>query len=521
MTELELLEFWTRPGILWYYECCEVTICCLIDREKTASNIFTILSFESSKIEQRRKAAFRTQPNEWVSRNTHLAVVQYQVTIEEALSICEQFCNNTTHLHTPLGLLNLGELSRWPNVFVPVDSTVLIPLNRVIKNNFVGGSMIAEWHGKDNHAVEALTDKEIKKAVQRIKKIVPIDLLTISDRIGNIIVQFPARIAHCSLIGSEKSTTCDVVFDERSIDLQRYIIHVYTDHDRTLICTSSAVIASSHKMQISLERTAGPYRISVLDIQNNIPVLVQTTSLMNRITTNFQFCGNADTVRTIRMPNGSSTQIVINTNHTSLVEQKNEEWDSKIKQRRYREHFSELNRTKEFIRYGGKNRVSERRQALCDLRSLMNVPAQKRVCLWDPFLSANDLLETWYHTTAYGLELRAISSSRGINIKNQSVHDWKEEQRRVLLENSNQYGINLNWRMQHDSFGYTFHDRFLIVIDSNEGPRVWSLGTSVNSIGKKHHILQAVANPGYITDDFEELWNQLSDEECEVWSSRI
>lgn len=89
----------------------------------------------------------------------------------------------------------------------------------------------------------------------------------------------------------------------------------------------------------------------------------------------------------------------------------------------------------------------------------------------------------------------------------------------MLAGGSNQLGIDLRWRIQHSRFGFSFHDRFLILIPQEGPPRVWSLGTSVNSFGKKHHILQQVSNPRYTLDDFEELWAALEDGSCQIWDS--
>lgn len=129
-------------------------------------------------------------------------------------------------------------------------------------------------------------------------------------------------------------------------------------------------------------------------------------------------------------------------------------------------------------------------------------------------------METWYYTDTYGLELRAITSNEIAKKKKISVNDWISEQRDILREGSNQYGINLQWRVQHDLFGFSFHDRFLILLPNGDRPRAWSLGTSINSFGKTHHIFQAVSNPGYIADDFEDLWDRLSDTSCQIWNSR-
>lgn len=56
-----------------------------------------------------------------------------------------------------------------------------------------------------------------------------------------------------------------------------------------------------------------------------------------------------------------------------------------------------------------------------------------------------------------------------------------------------------------------------MVIREGEKPRVWSIGTSINSLGKKHHIIQSVEHPQIIVDAFEELWDELDSEECLVW----
>jgi hypothetical protein len=89
-------------------------------------------------------------------------------------------------------------------------------------------------------------------------------------------------------------------------------------------------------------------------------------------------------------------------------------------------------------------------------------------------------------------------------------------------ERSNHYGIHAELRCQWGEHGYNFHDRFLMVLRSDrEKPCVWSLGTSINSLGKKHHIIQSVEHPQMIVDTFEELWNDLNVPECLVWKRGI
>ena len=48
---------------------------------------------------------------------------------------------------------------------------------------------------------------------------------------------------------------------------------------------------------------------------------------------------------------------------------------------------------------------------------------------------------------------------------------------------------------------------FLMVLNLDQDTSsVWSLGTSVNSLGNKHHIIQSVEHPQMMIDAFEELW---------------
>jgi len=98
--------------------------------------------------------------------------------------------------------------------------------------------------------------------------------------------------------------------------------------------------------------------------------------------------------------------------------------------------------------------------------------------------------------------------------------NWKEEQK-LLFENSgNNLELNFEFRCQVEHHGYLFHDRFIIFPDDLNKPQVWSLGTSVNSFGKGHHILQKVSNPIIIQKAFEQLWDELEEPICLVWKSK-
>ncbi|PRE02950.1 hypothetical protein C6P77_06280 [Burkholderia ambifaria] len=82
---------------------------------------------------------------------------------------------------------------------------------------------------------------------------------------------------------------------------------------------------------------------------------------------------------------------------------------------------------------------------------------------------------------------------------------------------SNWRGLKLELRVQTGSTGWDFHDRFLIFPSGPDGAMAWSLGTSVNSVGKAHHILQKVDNAQLVVDAFTDLWELLSESDHLIW----
>ena len=94
------------------------------------------------------------------------------------------------------------------------------------------------------------------------------------------------------------------------------------------------------------------------------------------------------------------------------------------------------------------------------------------------------------------------------------------DQKEIFETRSNNYGIKLEVRCQHGNYGFSFHDRFLIFISEENTAKVWSLGTSINSLGGAHHIVQEVNHPQHIVNAFEQLWNALDNKDCLVWNSQ-
>lgn len=95
---------------------------------------------------------------------------------------------------------------------------------------------------------------------------------------------------------------------------------------------------------------------------------------------------------------------------------------------------------------------------------------------------------------------------------------WKDQQgARLDFAKGNCQGLSLEFRIRKGGAGWPFHDRF-IIFPKNDGAAIaWSLGTSVNSLGRQHHILQKVSNGELIANAFRDLWDKLDSAEYLVW----
>ena len=95
------------------------------------------------------------------------------------------------------------------------------------------------------------------------------------------------------------------------------------------------------------------------------------------------------------------------------------------------------------------------------------------------------------------------------------------DQQKEIFRNvaSSHLSLKLEFRIRSGSVGWAFHDRFLIFPATGLGARAWSLGTSVNSLGKQHHILQEAGDGQLIMQAFLDLWNELDRPEHLIWKA--
>jgi hypothetical protein len=182
--------------------------------------------------------------------------------------------------------------------------------------------------------------------------------------------------------------------------------------------------------------------------------------------------------------------------------------------------------------------------ALEDIRRLINRHGQHGAWLWDPYLSAHDVLKTLFYCTHSSADLRALTAAKEPlpsvrtkptfkslirhavavlrakipRLRPPSPPSYADRQRQELAAaESNNLGLLFEYRMKAGQDGWPFHDRFLIFPKEDGSALAWSLGISVNQVGRAHHILQRVDDGRRIMDAFLDLWNELAKPEHLIW----
>ena len=150
----------------------------------------------------------------------------------------------------------------------------------------------------------------------------------------------------------------------------------------------------------------------------------------------------------------------------------------------------------------------------------------EEIWLVDPYLSPNDILHTIVFSEKYEIKLKCLTDIRTIN-SNACTRESDGENRfeetkknyKIQLENAipEDSDLGLEYRTVYKNYGSSFHDRYLILKYGVNRCRAWSLGISVNSLGKSHHIVQIVNTPSEVFRIIQEIWNEVDNDECLIY----
>ncbi|WP_336928147.1 VPA1262 family N-terminal domain-containing protein [Acinetobacter oleivorans] len=539
------MEYLLQPHILGFFNCIEIIeIGLLID--KSIVNALTIAVATDKKNFEFDSDQYLTSGLVKIKyKNYKFGIKKYYKSIESFILNIRNLTDKSiwTMSNDEKNHCTVPPLKLENKKFVAPNNFDEVPINSLLKNNFFNGSYIYEWVNTTKDELKFLLEnpsvlQDLSSKIQQNN--LPIQLSELSDKIGNYIFQIPANIFSSNFYRDKNTRElhCEIAWHPNTTPRPLAII-CENPQDDELLEQKNVVLTSSDSNDFIIPFNSDlPFIASIIDYNENL-ILSSTkpTSFINTIHLKTHVVGNyhSNRIRKYIDLDGTEIELILR-----IPEYETPIFDW-TEQRIYKNDIEKSKADREFVQYKTLPTFSKNeahKQALKDIHWLIDNYGQLAVWLWDPYLSHDDLKETLFQNSHLNSQMRAItalySSSKSIctecheilcsACKSQFSIESSEDLSQIK-ENFNQYdtvfksSINLEFRTTRNANNGKFHDRFIIFPHTQQGTLAWSLGTSVNSFGKSHHILQKVTDGQMIADAFNEFWQSLQNEEYLIWRS--
>ena len=477
-------------GKLGFYKSCEVIEIFLINKlDNSILNIYTLIYFNDS-IYNKKSSKYLTQEPIKINKNYSLGIQKYYLTIEEAKKRFESLKKNIW--------INSEdeEFKQKPLKLIPKQFISLQKQNRLkeilIKKDEIQSSYILEFFNCKKEFSFNNNYKEFNKINKYIEENLDFKFEIIPERIGNFIFQFPVTILNVKqYVTTFDRTIISINLNKKLSETPNGIVSVTSKQDGIIIGNSTKKLKEYNEEEfIFTNFSYDGIETTIYDLDNHLILYHDVGKYM------YDFYINAKVVSPDYVREFYENDVP-KTIHLNKI--------SPIIKHRPANYNDDINRSVKYIRkIELSNKLSFKQYnkdpyAITDLQRLISENGENGVYLWDPYLTANEIFKTLYYSKTLNVPLKAITSKKA-----GKINEIKKE---FKIEKQPNLNLNLEVRMQHGIHGYPFHDRFLIFPSKNiyEEPKVYSLGTSVNSFGNKHHILQLISYPDLIIDAFNEL----------------
>lgn len=455
--------------------------------------------------------------------------------------------------------------------FCRANATKTFANNRILSRNFYGGSHTQVYAtsspllGLPDLLPGGLPSAGLTEALDQLPGFPVAD---VPEHIGNVLIQFtaPPLAVDIERSGGKDTLTVRGAWRSGFEPLSLRLIPVFEDTVGVPVVASGK--AWSHNLEAFSE--FNEFRLDVQELRSGeIVYSIARTNFLRQISlrTGFMSAGPGEplhidggTERIRRL--SSETPMTVGPDETSQRTRERKAQNAA--------ELANLERRLAFFRYGGTGRPLNHEKAISDLNRIIERYGQSGAWLWDPYLSGNCVLKTLCRSVYSGSDLRALSGGESVSSRSEVANCpkketlrsarghklfktiwrsvtfspstkalgdskgilgdsdakdktkqevWRSEQIEALKSGlKDMTGVRLRFLERVGDRGFPFHDRFLILPQQDGTHRVWSLGTSVNQLGKKHHIIQEVHHSRQIAAAFLAFWNALDGHDAyHVW----
>jgi hypothetical protein len=412
------LDILTQEGNIGFYSRCEVTEIFIHNKSnKEVSNLLTLVVFEEVNLPSlKTKYKYLNQKPISIDRNYSCGIKRYYASPQDTKDHFLDFIESKIWSLSGERLNMSKKLTFFPKQFVPADDSLSgVPLNSILKNNFHlhSGSYVLECFDEMKSNISFLIESPItlRKLSEAIQNILPIGISKLSDRLGNIILQFPIEVVSVETSLAQNNNICAEIIWNPKVKTSRQIeVFTVRNFDQAIWDFKLQVNALDSNLLL------GNYQNNTRHIffdKNTQLILASSdrTVYLSKILLNQYVRSHEPRVFRINYGNGRTVNHrieVCSPQPVNIGTRLTETYTLWIKNRLYEEETTEQDESLSFVQYGRNS--DDREKALQDIRNLINRYGEGGVCLWDPYLMYFDIMETLYFCQFYNAPLKALGS---------------------------------------------------------------------------------------------------------------
>ena len=523
-----------------------IQIILLGKKDKLCWNYFTHLLFSETPTEQRAREYLTASPQS-INSEYKIIITRETISKSDALNVL-QYAAEKQKWEWADDVALLDDVFPIDPQFIPetdptgskTSDSTLVPIEQALYgSNFMGGYYVCElFSAKTILSVSISLDdrRKIQEIINNTK--IGFDIESLSDRIGNIVCKIPMDVIRHKPVrlSPERGIAGQFILKHSCTEPVECLLQIIIENDNTIIETRIEEIVFSEQDEIreySIEPNRYSNRIILSDKRSGIiyysavrdysfgsnyyamitpPQYGIQSSLKRTIVV-------ADEDIEIGLTNIAGIGEVAIEKEIYEMEKRQHKWMTEYE---YKHHFF-----KSFMAGQEKDAV----QTVIDICNDSDLFWDlEEVWLVDLYLSADDILKTVVYCGKYGISIKCLTHIASINgnretridvPNNANMFETTVAQYREILKKAleKQKDLKIEYRTVAGMKGIPFHDRYLILKCGLNKSRAWSLGISVNSLGKSHHIIQIVQSPMDVIETIDVIWNQSLDEECLIYKN--
>ena len=516
---MNTLEKVLRNENIGFFQCIELYEIIGFIKDKQPFNIFTIAIAQELSLPLIQDQPITDKLQEIKKqKGLKFGIFKSILSIDDFLKRIDNLSHN--HWKNSQGkLLSVGQFHALPVIYVPPSENPKNEFLGLLKNNFFSGSHVFEWfdEGKEHVKIFLENHHALEELSEKLQKFLPIKIASHSDRLGNFVLQIPCCSVSFSIKCKDRETNHMISYlaINPSIENEPNLTGVFWREQHGSIIDFQKQTLKLGVNHIPFQHINGTGYYTIWDEENQ---MVCAGGKLRYFLENMTFSTSIEEPqpRVFTIDNQEyQVPICVQASQQHIGHKKDyREW---VSNKLIKTERQELKKNLQLTQF----KAGMRQEALKLIRELIKKYGQNGVYLWDPYLSAIDLLETVFFTPYANVSIKAFTGLKiPPNQNNQtSIFDnYLNILEQAVIENG---WLNLTFLNADKSLLGDFHDRFLIFPKTVDTPaKAWSLGTSVNSLGTSHHIVQEVADGQIIADIFEEMWNvSIQKTENIIWQS--